>query len=91
MIKERKDAAAMFIEGNRQDLADENNFEISILEEFVPKAPSEEDMRAAIEDFISTLDGTFDRKQMGNCIKFVKGKIPTVDGASLSKLVQTYF
>ncbi len=90
MVKERTESAELYENGNRKDLADKEKAESAVLEKLLPAGPSEADVKAAIEEFIKTVE-VFDRKQMGNCIKFVKAKIPTVDGKQLSQLVQTYF
>ena len=41
-VKQRKDSAAIFIEQERQDLADPELAEIAVLEKFLPEALSEE-------------------------------------------------
>lgn len=90
MIKERRDAADMYKAGNRQDLADNELYEASVLEKLLPAGPSEEEIREKIEEYISNVED-FNRKHMGPCIKYVKSKLIGVDGKQLSGIVQTYF
>ena len=86
MVTERKESSEIYTKAGRNDIADKESLEASVLEKLLPAAPSEDDINAAIEEFVATVD-VFDKKQMGNCIKFVKAKIPTVDGKQLSQLV----
>ena len=90
MIKERKESADMYMAGNRPELAQKEMYEASILEKLLPAGPSEEEIRAKIEEYIASVE-EFSRKHMGPCIKFVKIKLSGVDGKELSALVQTYF
>lgn len=90
MIKERREAADMYKSGNRLELAETELFEANVLEQLLPTAPSEDDIRKYIEEYIASVE-EFSKKHMGPCIKFVKSKCPGVDGKELSTLVQSYF
>lgn len=90
LIKECQDAAEMNNDGKHDDIVAESKREAEILSELLPAGPSEADIKNAIEAFIASLDCDFDRKQMGACIKEVKGKFPTADGKTVSTLVQSY-
>ena len=48
MVKQRRDAAEQFIAGNRQDLADKELSEILIVQEFSPKALTDDEVEATI-------------------------------------------
>jgi uncharacterized protein YqeY len=48
MIKQRRDAIAQFEQGGRQDLADKEKFELSVLQAYMPQALSENDIAAAV-------------------------------------------
>lgn len=90
MIKERKESAELYMKGNRPELAQNEMYEVSVLEKLLPDGPSEEEVRKVIETYISSVE-EFSRKHMGPCIKYVKSKLSGVDGKELSALVQTYF
>ena len=90
LVKECQNAAVMNNDGKHDDLVKSNVAEAEILSELLPKEPSDEEIKNVIEEFINGLDCDFDRKQMGNCIKFVKGKLPSADGKKTSTLVQSY-
>ena len=48
MIKQRRDSIMQFEKGNRPDLAEKEQFEISVLERYMPQALSEAEIEAAI-------------------------------------------
>jgi uncharacterized protein YqeY len=53
MIKQRRDSITQFERGNRPDLAEKEQFEISVLERYMPQALSEEEIEAAISAAIA--------------------------------------
>lgn len=87
MLKERKDTALEYSKAGRQELANQELFEANIISELLPKAASEEDIKNAISEYI-TSNGPCTIKQMGVIIKYVKSKFDNVDGALTSKLVK---
>ena len=87
MVKERKDTAAEYSKVGRQELANQELFEANVISELLPKAASEEDIKNAISEYI-TSNGPCTMKQMGAIIKYVKSKFDNVDGALTSKLVK---
>ena len=87
MLKERNDTAAEYSKAGRQELANQELFEANIISELLPKAASEEDIKNAISEYISS-NGPCTIKQMGAIIKYVKSKFDNVDGALTSKLVK---
>ncbi|MDB2675641.1 GatB/YqeY domain-containing protein, partial [Flavobacteriales bacterium] len=54
-VKQRKDAAAIYIEQNRQDLADDELAQVSILEEFLPEQLSEDEIRQTVEAIMTQM------------------------------------
>ena len=87
MLKERNDTAAEYFKAGRQELANQELFEANIISELLPKAASEEEIKNAILEYI-TSNGPCTIKQMGAIIKYVKSKFDNVDGALTSKLVK---
>ena len=53
MIKQRRDSITQFEKGNRPDLAEKEQFEISVLERYMPQALSEAEIEAAISAAIA--------------------------------------
>ncbi len=87
-VKQRRDSAAIFIEQNRQDLADPELAELKVLEQFLPEPLTEEEIEGVV---ISTIDhieasGMKDMgKVMGIVSKELAGK---ADGKTISALVK---
>ena len=89
-IKTRKESIKDFEKGSRQDLIDKTNFEISILEAYLPEQLSDEELHQIIEKVLEEVQPT-SMKDMGNVMSkltpLVKGK---ADMGLVSKLVQSH-
>ena len=87
-IKQRKDSVEIYQQQNRADLAKIELEEIAVLEDFLPKQLSPEELATAIKDIIQTLQVT-DPKDMGKVIgaanKQLAGKS---DGKSIAEMVK---
>ena len=86
--KQRQDSIEQFTAANRPDLADKEAAELSILQDYLPKALSPEELDAVIGATISELNATSPR-DMGRVIAAImaahKGQ---VDGKALSEAVK---
>lgn len=90
MHKERVDDAKMFAQNGRNDLAEATQYEAEVLEALLPQAASEDDIRKQIDAFLASIGETvLEKKNMGNCIKFVKAALPTADGKTVSQFVMS--
>jgi uncharacterized protein YqeY len=89
LMKQRRESVEQFARGGRQDLVDKETKEIAILEKYLPAAPSDADLNAAIEAAI-TETGANSAKAMGAVIKAAKARLEgkTVDGKVLSERVK---
>jgi uncharacterized protein YqeY len=89
IVKQRREAADMFRKGGRNDLADKEETELKLMESYMPAAPSEEEVEAAISAAISET-GVTSAKQMGVVMKAVQAKLAgkRVDGKALSDKVR---
>ena len=87
MIKDRNESAALYLENNRLDLAQEELEEAKIIREFVPPDVTEEELKGYI-NLIITNEIEPIKKNMGLIIKKVKEKYPQSDGKIVSKLVK---
>ena len=74
MIKQRRDSIAQFEQGNRPDLAEKEQFEISVLERYMPQALSEEEIEAAIAAAISE-SGAKAPADMGKVMGVLKARL----------------
>jgi uncharacterized protein YqeY len=89
LIKQRREAAEMFRKGDRAELADKEEAELKLIESYMPAAPSDHDIDAAIAAAI-TETGVTSSKQMGVVMKAVQAKLAgkRVDGKALSEKVR---
>ena len=78
MAKQRKESIAMYRDGGRTELAEKEEYELSVIEEFLPKQMDEAETRAAI-DKVKTDLGASDIKSMGK----VMAELKTRHGATL--------
>lgn len=87
-IKQRRDSIEIYKQQNRADLAKIEEDELAVLEEFMPKQLSAEELRTAIEKLVADL-GVSDPKEMGKVIgaanKALSGKS---DGKSIADMVK---
>jgi len=87
-VKQRKDSIEQFTKGGREDLATAEKAELAILETFLPKMMSEEEIKKVVEEKIKNA-GTIDKTKIGMFIggimKDLKGQ---ADGALVKKIVE---
>lgn len=74
MIKQRRDSVAQFEKGGRTDLVQNENFEISVLEAYMPAALSDADVDAAIAQAISEA-GARGPADMGKVMGALKARL----------------
>jgi len=89
LVKQRRESADMFRKGNRAELADKEEAEVKIIESYMPSAPTEAEIDAAIAAAMAEA-GTPTIKQMGLVMKAVQAKLAgkRVDGKALSDRVR---
>ena len=75
MVKQREESFAIYAEAGRQDLATVEKEEIDILNEFLPKGLSEDEIDAAIRAAIEKT-GASGAKDMGKVIASLKADYP---------------
>lgn len=83
MLKQRRDSIAAFEGANRMDLADQEKFEVTVLQAYLPAQLSEEEINAIIAKVVADT-GASSAKDMGKVVGAVK---PLVAGkADMSKV-----
>ena len=88
-VKQRKDAAAIYLEQNRQDLADDEMAQVAILEEFLPEQLSEDKIREVVTAVIAQVDASSMAdmgKVMGTVNQQLAGK---ADGKLIAQIVKS--
>ena len=73
MIKQRNDSIKMFMDGHRPELAEKEKAEIAVIERFLPKQMSPEEMEAAIKALIAETNAS-SMKDMGKIMGALKTK-----------------
>lgn len=91
MIKQRRDSIEMYLKGHRQDLADKEQAEINVIETFLPKQMSDDEVLAAVKAAIASTGAT-SMKDMGKVMGELKGKYAgQMDFGKVSGLIKTMF
>jgi uncharacterized protein YqeY len=95
LIKQRKESIEQFTKGNRPELAEKEAAEITVIEEYMPKAAGEEEIRELVRGTIAELrvsGATLGPKDMGTVMKAVQAKIQAsgirADGRQVSEIVK---
>jgi uncharacterized protein YqeY len=89
MVKQRHESVDQFTRGGRKDLAAKEAKEIAIIDEYLPAAPSDAEIRQAVAAAISET-GADSLKQMGAVIKAARARLEgkAIDGKALSDHVR---
>ena len=89
LLKQRRESTDMFRKGGREELALKEEAEIKILENYMPSAPSSEELEAAVTAAMAET-GAATAKQMGLVMKAAQAKLSgkRVDGKALSDLIK---
>lgn len=88
LAKQSRNALEQYEKANRQDLVSQESQELAIIEEYLPKQLSDEEINAVIEDIISKIGAT-SAKDMGKvmtpAMQQLKGK---ADGKKVQEIVK---
>lgn len=88
LVKQRKESAAIYKEKNRDDLAVQELFQVSIIEKYLPQQMSEEEITAAVKEFIAETGASSIKdmgKVMGRASAALAGK---ADNKKISEIVK---
>jgi uncharacterized protein YqeY len=88
MAKQRRDSLEIFIQQNREDLAHKEREELEIIERFLPKQMSQEELQQELQSIIAEVGATSPAdmgKVMGAATKKLAGK---ADGRAISENVK---
>ncbi|MCW8330337.1 GatB/YqeY domain-containing protein [Photobacterium sp. SDRW27] len=88
MVKQRRDSVAQYEAANRQDLADVELAEISVLEEFMPQPLSDDEVAALLDEAIAAT-GAASMQDMGKLMGVLKPQVQgRADMGKVSQLVK---
>tara|TARA_B100000214_G_C23465734_1_gene400414 strand:- start:117 stop:518 length:402 start_codon:yes stop_codon:yes gene_type:complete len=89
LVKQRKESAEIYSKAGREELAEKENFEISILDKYLPKLMSEEDVLSLIKKIVDETNAK-DLLDFGKVMPLVmqrgKGK---VDGKIANRILRS--
>ncbi len=88
MMKQRKDSLEIFVQQGREDLAEKEREEMAVIEKFLPKQLSEEEIRSSVTAIIKETGASSAAdmgKVMGVASKQLAGK---ADGKTISAIVK---
>jgi len=91
LVKQRKDSLEIYQQQNRTDLAQKEKEEIEVIEKFLPKQLSADELKAEISSIITEVGASSPAdmgKVMGVATKKLAGK---ADGKTISALVKEFF
>ena len=89
-VKQRKDSAAIFLQQGREDLATPELQEIAVLEQFLPKALTEDEIAVVVIETIKDL-GASGMQDMGKVMGIVSKKLAgQADGKVIADLVKKH-
>ncbi len=88
MIKQRRESIVQFEKGGRQDLAKNEQFEVGVLQAYMPQALSDAEVEAAVAEAIAAA-GAKAPSDMGKVMGALKGKLAgKADMTKVSALVK---
>ncbi|AYD48788.1 GatB/YqeY domain-containing protein [Arachidicoccus soli] len=88
LVKQRKDSLEIYEKQNREDLAQKERSELAIIEQFLPKQMSEDELRTALQAIVSETGASSAAdmgKVMGRATKAFAGK---ADGKMVANIVK---
>ncbi len=87
-VKSKKDVIKDFEKAERQDLIDQTNKEIEILQNYLPRQLSKEEIKEELKKIIEDLEAT-SIKDMGNIMKEAKAKFgASADGKTINEVAK---
>lgn len=88
MTKQGKDTAALYVSQSRQDLAEEELAQVAVIEEYLPKQLTAEELKAELTAIISEVGAT-SAKDMGRVMGVASKKLAgKAEGKAISAMVK---
>ena len=92
MVSQRKDSIEQYKKGDRHDLVEKEMGELAILESFMPKQPSEDDIaeltKKVISDFETSNGRKVEMRDMKSILAEVQKTYPSANGKVVSMVVK---
>lgn len=90
MVKQRRDSVKQFADAGRQELADKEQAEIDVIQEFLPTQLSEEELTQLVADAVAQT-GAASMQDMGKVMGILKPQVQgRADMGAVSKAVKAH-
>lgn len=88
MVKQRQESLAIYDKAGRTDLAEQERGEIEVIQDFLPKPLSDEDIANAVSDAIAKT-GASGLRDMGKVVDILKARYPgRIDFSKAARIVK---
>ncbi|HEV2863266.1 MAG TPA: GatB/YqeY domain-containing protein [Pyrinomonadaceae bacterium] len=90
LVKQRRDSVEQYEKGGRPELAEKERAEIAVIEEYLPRAASREEIEQAVSEAIAETGAT-SMKEMGAVMKAAQARLAgrSADGRTVSEIVKS--
>jgi uncharacterized protein YqeY len=90
LVKQRRDSVEQYEKAERAELAEKERAEIAVIEEYLPRAASREEIERAVEEAVAET-GASSLKEMGAVMKAALARLAgrNADGRVVSEIVKT--
>ena len=90
LVKQRRDSVEQYEKAGRAELAEKEQAEIAVIEEYLPRAASREEIERAVEEAVAETGAT-SPKEMGAVMKAALARLAgrNADGKTVSELVKS--
>ena len=90
LVKQRRDSVEQYEKAGRAELADKERAEIAVIEEYLPRAASREEIERAVSEAIAET-GAASMKEMGAVMKAAQARLVgrNADGRTVSEVVKS--
>lgn len=90
MISSREDSKDQYTKAGRMDLADQESFEIRVIQELLPPLPTEDEMKEGVIKEIESLPYKVSMKDTKSILSSLKPKYPGISGKLVSEIIKSY-
>lgn len=89
LVKQRRDSVEQYEKAGREELAEKERAEIAVIEEYLPRAASREEIEQAVAEAL-TETGASSMKEMGAVMKAAQARLAgrNADGRTVSEVVK---
>jgi uncharacterized protein YqeY len=90
LVKQRRDSVEQYEKAGRAELAEKERAEIAVIEEYLPRAASREEIERAVEEAVAET-GASSMKEMGAVMKAALARLAgrNADGKTVSEVVKS--